>query len=226
MLTRLRNPMTRGLLSRESLLTLFALALLIVERHYRDFGLMEPRYWIFEWHLSTVVALFIIPALVLMLTGHSPRAFGMCWGNARIWGPYLAVFLVVMVPVVLIASRMPSVQQYYPQCKQVRFEPGLWPILILSYGCYFLAWEFFFRGFLLFGLARRLGAYSIVIQTIPFCLMHLGKPNAEVWASVIAGLALGMMAYRGKSVLPCVFIHWLCAVGLELITVLWRPAPL
>jgi membrane protease YdiL (CAAX protease family) len=212
----------RELRSRESLLTLLALALLIAERHYRDFGLLEPRYWIFEWHLSTVVFLFIVPVIVLMLMRAGPREFGLRWGDARAWGPYLAVFALAMAPVMIWASRLPSMQLYYPQHRQVISEASLWPVLILSYACYFLAWEFFFRGFLLFALARRFGAYAIVLQTIPFCLMHLGKPQPEVWASVIAGIALGLMAYRGKSFLPCVFIHWLCAVGFELLTTFWR----
>ena len=221
MATRPESDLTRTLLSRESLLTLLALCLLILERHYRDFGLMAGQYWIFEWHLSTVLFLFVIPVVVLMLSGIGPREVGMRWGSARIWARYLLVFFVVTAPVLLVASRFPSVQAYYPQCKQVRFEPSLWPVLILSYGCYFLAWEFFFRSYLLFVLARRIGPFAIVVQTIPFCLMHLGKPQPEVWAAIIAGLALGIMAYRSKSVLPCILLHWVCAVGVELLVALW-----
>ncbi|MGD8239360.1 MAG: CPBP family intramembrane metalloprotease [Armatimonadota bacterium] len=215
----------RSLLSRESLLTLLALCLLIVERHYRDFGLLADQHWIFEWHLSTVVALFIIPVIVLILMRAAPGDFGLRWGVARVWGPYLALYFAVTAPVLILASGHHSMREYYPQYRLVLSEPGLWPILILSYGCYFLAWEFFFRGFLLFALARRFGAYAIVLQTVPFCLMHLGKPHPEVWASVVAGLALGLMAYRGKSFLPCAFLHWLCAVGFELLAVSWGTAP-
>lgn len=216
------NNLTRTLLSRESLLTLLALCLLIVERHYRDFGLLQGKYSLFEWHVSTVVALFVIPAIVLILMRGAPGDFGLRWGIARIWGPYLALYFVVVAPVLLMASRIPSVQSYYPQYGQVRVEPRLWAPLILSYGCYFFAWEFFFRGFLLFALARRFGAYAIVFQTVPFCLMHLGKPQVEVWAAVVAGLALGLMAYRGKSFLPGAFLHWLCAMEVELLATFWR----
>jgi membrane protease YdiL (CAAX protease family) len=219
------NHVRRSLLSRESLLTLLALCLLIVERHYRHFGLLAPQYWVFEWHVSTVFSLFVVPAVVLMLMRAAPGEFGLRWGAARVWGPYLALYFAVTAPVLLLASRLPSVQAYYPQCGQVRVEPGLWPVLILSYACYFFAWEFFFRGFLLFALARRFGAYAIVLQTVPFCLMHLNKPQAEVWAAIIAGLALGLMAYRGRSFLPCAFLHWLCAAAVELLTAFWRIAP-
>ncbi len=222
MAARPTNDVTRWLLSRESLLTLLGLALLIMERHNRDFGLLQGQHWIFEWHVSTVVALFVIPAIVLILMRGAPGDFGLRWGIARIWGPYLALYFVVVAPVLLMASRIPSVQSYYPQYGQVRVEPRLWAPLILSYGCYFFAWEFFFRGFLLFALARRFGAYAIVFQTVPFCLMHLDKPQVEVWAAVVAGLALGLMAYRGKSFLPCAFLHWLCAMEVELLATFWR----
>ncbi|MFQ5811001.1 MAG: type II CAAX prenyl endopeptidase Rce1 family protein [Armatimonadota bacterium] len=225
-MTRPRTDNITGtLLSRESILTIFALCLLIVERHYRDFGLLGDQYGIFEWHLSTVVALFVIPVIVLILMRAAPGDFGLRWGIARAWGPYLALYFAVAAPVLILASRLPSMREYYPQYGLVLSQPELWPALILSYGCYFLAWEFFFRGFLLFALARRFGAFAIVLQTIPFCLMHLGKPQPEVWASVLAGLALGLMAYRGKSFLPCALLHWVCAVGFELLTVFWRTAP-
>ncbi len=226
MAARPTNEVTRWLLSRESLLTLLGLALLIMERHDRDFGLLHDQHWIFEWHVSTVAYLFVVPVTVLICTrSGAPGDFGLRWGIARIWGPYLALYFVVVAPVLLMASRIPSVQSYYPQYGQVRVEPRLWAPLILSYGCYFFAWEFFFRGFLLFALARRFGAYAIVFQTVPFCLMHLGKPQVEVWAAVVAGLALGLMAYRGKSFLPCAFLHWLCAMEVELLATFWRSGP-
>ncbi len=64
---------------------------------------------------------------------------------------------------------------------------------------YFFAWEFHFRGFLLGVLKRRFGILAIVIQTVPFVMMHFGKPSSESLAAVVAGIALGWWAYRSRS---------------------------
>jgi membrane protease YdiL (CAAX protease family) len=48
---------------------------------------------------------------------------------------------------------------------------------ILVMAAYLFAWEFIFRGFLLFGLKERLGPWSMVIQMIPFVLLRFGKPE-------------------------------------------------
>ena len=64
---------------------------------------------------------------------------------------------------------------------------------------YFVAWEFVFRGWMLFGLAPRLGpGLAIVLQALPFSLMHTGKPELEAYGLILAGLALGALAWRTR----------------------------
>jgi membrane protease YdiL (CAAX protease family) len=80
------------------------------------------------------------------------------------------------------------------------------------YAIQFVALEFFFRGFLVHGTRRRLGFYSIFAMTIPYCMIHFGKPMLETFGAIIAGIVLGIMSLRTRSV-------WLGA-GLH-ITVAW-----
>ncbi|HRU38794.1 MAG TPA: MATE family efflux transporter, partial [Candidatus Goldiibacteriota bacterium] len=42
-------------------------------------------------------------------------AYGLALGNWRVWGRWLLVFLAFMVPVLMISSRMPSLQVFYPR---------------------------------------------------------------------------------------------------------------
>jgi len=67
--------------------------------------------------------------------------------------------------------------------------------------------EFLYRGFLLFGLKEKFGEASILIQTIPFVLMHLGKPEIETISTIITGILFGYVCLRGKSYWPAFFIH-------------------
>jgi membrane protease YdiL (CAAX protease family) len=64
-----------------------------------------------------------------------------------------------------------------------------------------------FRGFLLFGLKEKFKEGSILIQMIPFVLLHIGKPELETISCLFTGILFGYMAYRGKSFWPAFTIH-------------------
>ena len=98
---------------------------------------------------------------------------------------------------------------------------GLFIIYELCYAAYYFGWEFFFRGFMLFGLADAFGAVNaVLIQTIPSTLAHIGKPTPEVFAAVAAGLVFGAIALKTRSVLYVFLLHWLIGVTLDVFIVL------
>ena len=74
-------------------------------------------------------------------------------------------------------------------------------------GVYMLGWEFLFRGFMLFGLEEKFKEGSIIIQMIPFVLLHFGKPEIETISKIFTGLLWGYICYRGKSFWPAYIMH-------------------
>jgi hypothetical protein len=97
---------------------------------------------------------------------------------------------------------------------------------------FFIAIEFIFRGYLLFGLAGALdeeirtrvggvpgvfyfGRYALLIQMLSYTAWHLGKPVPELWGTIVWGLAAGATAYAIRSIWPIVFAHWLLNVLLD-----------
>jgi membrane protease YdiL (CAAX protease family) len=68
---------------------------------------------------------------------------------------------------------------------------------------------------MLFSLFPKLGFLAILVQAIPFTLAHLGKPVMEVYGSLPAGIFLGILAYRGRSVIGCGLLHFLVASSLD-----------
>ncbi len=221
-----RRAIWRSLTSREAVFLLSGVVLLCLQRWYRTFGVAQdfPTHGVVEWHLATTVCLFVIPVLLAIGYRIGPQDLGVGWGRPAVWTRYLAVYAVIIAPLVVAASRVPEFRDYYPLYRAVLERHELVPLSVATFGVYFFAWEFFFRGFLLLGLERRFGAYGIVVQTVPFVLMHLGKPQAEVLSAVVAGLALGLMAYRGRSVLPVWLLHWGVATALDLL-VIYGPGP-
>jgi membrane protease YdiL (CAAX protease family) len=77
----------------------------------------------------------------------------------------------------------------------------------------------FFRGFLLFGLYRRLGYYAIPVMVIPYTMIHFGKPVPETFAAIIAGFVLGYLALKSRSVLWGWAVHWGVAITMDLMVI-------
>ena len=91
-----------------------------------------------------------------------------------------------------------------------------------SYAVQFVAVETFFRGFLLFSLSQVLGAYSIFIAVVPYCLIHWGKPMPETLGAIVAGSVLGVLALRGRSVGPGVAVHVAVALSMDMLALLGK----
>jgi hypothetical protein len=72
---------------------------------------------------------------------------------------------------------------------------------------YWMGWEYLWRGFLLFGTAPVFGRYAILVQAMPFALLHFNKPLAEGLLSVVGGLALGVLVWRCRAFWIAVPIH-------------------
>jgi membrane protease YdiL (CAAX protease family) len=107
----------------------------------------------------------------------------------------------VAAAILYAVSFMPSLQTYYLM-DQFKFITYFWTSCISL-----AASEFMFRGFLLFGLKDKLKEGSILLQMIPFALLHLGKPEIETISTIVTGILFGYIAYRGKSYWPAFIIH-------------------
>lgn len=207
---------------REAVILVYAAAALAVVHYHGRFGFLGERQQLFGWFALNFLALFVGPALLVrFIFRESLSEYGLRLGRADIWLKYLLGFLAVMVPVAAIASRIPEFQDFYPRYAFARHEHWLILPSIGGWLVYFLAWEFFFRGFLLFGLGRRLGPVAIFIQMVPFTMAHFPKPEMESLAAIIAGVALGVMAWRGKSFVGPWLLHWVAATSMDLFVVFW-----
>ena len=174
-------------------------------------------YPYFYWFLTTGLSLFLIPILVAMIaTREGLKDYGMQLGHQKIgWCVSLAAWI-FMIPVVIFAVKLhPPFLEKYPFSKVVENSLLAFSLYQLAYGVYMFSWEFFFRGFMLFGLEKRFGNYSILIQTIPFAVMHFSKPLPEALGSIIAGLLLGVFALETRSFIYGAVIHWFVAMTMD-----------
>jgi uncharacterized protein len=152
--------------------------------------------------LHSLVYYAALPLLATaFLLKKNPLDFGLRLGDWRTWGFHVLVTCAIAAPLLFGVSFLPFMSSYYTIAKFNLLEYSL------EMMGYLFAWEYIFRGFMLFGLKDKLGPATVLVQMIPFALLHFGKPELEVLSTIPVGLYLGYIAYRGNSFWPAYIIH-------------------
>jgi hypothetical protein len=145
-------------------------------------------------------------------------------------------FLILTIPTLFffwLGTFDHDMRVVYPLYKPFT-NSGAFLLYELTYLPFFIAIEFIFRGYLLFGLADTsdisknsgnvgmaqqfyIGRYALLIQMLSYTAWHLGKPIPELWATIIWGLAAGAAIYAIRSIWPIVGAHWLLNVFMDAI---------
>lgn len=182
----------------------------------------QSKYSIFYqkiyWICSIIIFYLIIPILIIKFGFKKKlKDFGMSFNNVYKDYPIYILMLIIMLPLVYFASKTSSFQANYPIFKPKGVP--LIPIFIfwqIAYFIQFVAVEFFFRGFILHGLKNRFGLYSIFISTIPYCMVHFGKPFSETIAAILAGIVLSTFSLKSRSIVLGIIIHYSVAITMDI----------
>lgn len=176
------------------------------------------------WAGICIFFYLVVPALVVtFIFKDSVADYGLkVKGMFANWKVYLLLFLIVF-PFVVLVSFESSFQQTYPFYNPPAGKP-LFPDLWyweLFYALQFFSLEFFFRGFMIHGTRHRFGVYAVFIMIVPYCMIHYAKPFPEAVGSIIAGVVLGLLSYRTRSVWMGAMIHVVVAISMDYLS-LWH----
>ncbi len=183
------------------------------------------------------VLLVFVPVLLIKFVYRQPLAlYGLGLPRRSRWKLAFQSFLfvtAVSLPFFWFGSRLSEMRALYPLYRP--FDSVTSFLLYeLSYLLFFVALEFIFRGYLLFGLAGvqdhevdqdtvdsgapgafYFGKYALLIQMLSYTAWHLGKPTLELWGTLVWGLTAGATAYTVRSIWPVVLSHWLLNVFID-----------
>ncbi len=179
------------------------------------FGLYSQLWWAF-W---TIVIYVPIPMLIIYFVfREKPKDYGFFF---RVKGKHLALYIgmyLVVLPFVIYASTRTDFQSVYPFYRGA-YQASMAEFLTweISYLLQFVALEFFFRGFLVIGLERYFGRLSVWVAVIPYGMIHFHKPVLEAAGAIIAGLVLGEVSRRTRSILGGVIAHGGVALTMDLL---------
>jgi membrane protease YdiL (CAAX protease family) len=129
--------------------------------------------------------------------------------------------LAVVVPAMLLVATQPDFGTYYPFYKlSSRSWSDFWAWELMYY-LQFLALELFFRGFIVGTLRRSLGSAAIFAMAVPYCMIHYGKPYLEANGAIVAGVVLGSLAARTRSIYAGFLVHITVAFLMDFLA-LWH----
>ncbi len=132
--------------------------------------------------------------------------------------------LAIVVPVMLLVAQQPDFGSYYPFYKQSSrsiFDFLAWEAM---YWVQFFSLELFFRGWMVGALRRAFGSAAIFVMALPYCMIHYGKPYLEAHGAIVAGVVLGSLAMRTRSIYAGFLLHITVAVGMDLLSLYKRGA--
>lgn len=161
-----------------------------------------------------IVLYFIIPAIVIWVLFAEPLShYGFKWGKWQEGFLWVLGVCVIMGVILHFAARTPAMTEYY---KNRAPEGTAYLIFITAVDLF--GWEFIWRGFMLFGLAKVLGpGPAIFLQAVPFAFMHLNKPELETLTTLFGGAGFAFIAWRTESFVYPFLIHWFMAAVTQLI---------
>lgn len=169
-------------------------------------------------HMAWAVVFYlVVPLLALVFARDSVSEAGLRVGDAAYGIKTIAVVTVIIVPIMFLSGNDPLIQGTYPW-------PGAWPgqspanlaQWLAIYFPYFVAFEFFFRGFLIQAIRPHWGVGAAIwVQAFAATAVHFGKPLPETLAALPASLLFGLMAVRARSIVWPALLHFVVGASTD-----------
>lgn len=190
------------------------------EIFYDSFG--QHGYFQLYEHLFWLLGDFLLqfPLLLLLIRfalKENSLKYGVVLGNWKVGLKVSLGFWIIMLPILWFVSADASFLHLHPAPDPAKTRWAIFLVYQAASLIYLIGWEFIWRGYVLFGLKETFGSFAIIIQMIPFALLHIGAPELEAYSSIIAGIGLGMLAFATRSFWYGVLAHALVLGTMDLL---------
>ena len=173
------------------------------------------------WFIGDFGLLFLIPILIIkFIFRERISLFGLKRGDYLFGLKIAGTACIIMIVIIWFVSAIPSFSESYPTLSSARENWMAFMFFEAALLLYMLAWEFIWRGYMLFGLEEKFGYYTVLVQMLPFVILHNGKPVLETFGAIIGAVALGVLALRTRSVFYGIIIHFSTLFTMDIISIL------
>jgi hypothetical protein len=176
---------------------------------------------IFQRVVVNVTFLLVIPALyITIVLKKSLSEFGVAKGNVRagiFWGS-LSLFAALLIFYIIFRYTNFSKSYTIPDLVRYKFSYFLLYEFLLV-GFFSITYEFFFRGFVMLGLEKHLGNWSMLIQFLFFLLLlFLARGIGwQMFHFILMAALAGFVVQKSRSLIYSIAATWI----LILLTDVW-----
>lgn len=162
-------------------------------------------------YLDSLLLFVLIPfGITIFVFKEKPSDYGFTLGNWKTGLLLTFLGLLFMAPIIwFLGTRNTGMQGFYNYSQ----DGLIWKKSLELFG-----WEYMFRGWILFGYARKYGPDALWLQAVPFAVAHIGKPEVETLSTIFGGFAFGWVAWRTGSFIYSFLIHWFIATLIVIVS--------
>ena len=167
----------------------------------------------------------IIPLLAIFLfTGKSLSIYWLRSANLLKQLLYAAPFIFIIIPLIFFNSKTEGNLKIYPQFRLHEWGIGSILLTSLTWMVYLTAYEFLFRGYLLFSCLEVFSIpFSIFINILLYSLVHIPKGPKELLGAIPMGIVLCLLVIRLNSIWIAVIVHLILALSNEFFSISAHP---
>ena len=179
----------------------------------------------FVWKKAAgFLLLGIIPAVnAWFLFREGPVQLGLVAGTSRIWLWFIPAAL-FFITLNAFNSRKEDLRRLYPEMRLMRWDARMLGLSAAGWFLYLFAYEYLFRGILLFGCYEAFGLWpAVTINLALYSALHLPKGLKESAAAIPFGALICWFTLDSGSILPAVFLHFLQAFSCEVWCIIRNP---
>ena len=199
---------------------LFAALAVILQMKFGDRGVFRRNFadafetpwkellpWAWWFGMQGILGFVLPVALLVGVFRRKPSDVGLGLGDWKLALLLTAAYLPLVVVGTWFLSAGDGFLAQYPHHDPAARDWSLFLIYEAFFLFYWIGWEYLWRGFVLFGTRHTFGIHAIIVQALPFAVLHFTKPFAEGLLSIVGAVALGALVWRCRSFWIAVPIH-------------------
>jgi membrane protease YdiL (CAAX protease family) len=161
-------------------------------------------------HLTCLLLMGLLPAIVIKLVSRERLIdYGAGPGNVVRTSRTMAIFVPCFLLAGYLGAGNSALREVFPINPRAGESAGMFALHTTTLFAYYVGWEFWFRGVMLFGLRETVGdANAVLIQALASSLLHIGSPATETFGAILGGILWGMLALRTRSIWSGLLQHF------------------
>lgn len=182
----------------------------------------EPRHIVYQ-RITGFLIFGLLPLTIVTFSNSLYQEFGLKAPTAAT-GLWALLLMTLIIIINYFNASSPQNLAMYPQIRRKEWSYSLLVVSALSWLAYIIAYEFLFRGYLLFSAIPVVGLWpAIIINTVIYSLVHFHKGIKEMVGSLPFGIILCYLCYSTGSIWIAVLAHSTMVLSNEWFSILKNP---